>query len=62
METLQNPKCLKQPNEVSLPMWIKIVMVLNLGRVFPSLCKEVALNYWQRALGQGLKLHSLLWN
>lgn len=45
MEVLQNPKCLKQPNEVSLPTWIKIVMALNLGCVFPFLCKEVPMNY-----------------
>lgn len=42
MEALQNLQCFKQPHEVSLP--IKTVMVLNLGCVFPSLCKEVPLN------------------
>lgn len=47
MEALQNPKCLKHPKEVSLPMWIKTVMVLNLDTP-----KEVPLNYngehWHR--------------
>lgn len=59
MEALQNPKCLKQP-KVSLPMWIKTVVVLNLGRLSFLTHRSPTELQW-RALGQGLALCSLFW-